>query len=130
MPLLGGAEAVEELDAEGLVPALAQRHGEGLAGGGREAQARRGPAPPLRGGSTICWIIVGTLTSTVGRWRAIAAKTLSAVAFSGKRQAEAPTEKGKKRFEPMRIAEEELRHGERDVVCGEAEKSAGRRPAW
>ncbi len=45
--------------------------------------------------------IVGTLTSTVGRWRLMRAKRASAVQRSSNRTADAPTENGKKRFEPV-----------------------------
>ena len=49
----------------------------------------------------MCRIIVGTLTSTVGRNFSIFENRTSGVHRSGKRAAAAPTEKGKKRFEPV-----------------------------
>ena len=118
MPHLGGAEPVEQLDAEGGSSSARRAP--------REAPRRRMSASrsELRsllarpsGCATICCTIVGTLISTVGPVPSdLREDGVRACCARGNSTHDAPTENGKSTFEPMRVAEEQLRHRHRDVV--------------
>ena len=69
--------------------------------------------------------MVGTLVTTVGRWRAMAAASDSGVGRSTKSAVVAPTAKGNIRLVPGRVAEEEARDADRDVVPAVADGALG-----
>jgi hypothetical protein len=99
VPHLGGAEPVQELDAEERLPALYSSTGSASPAEVAKRREERSRRPPS-GWATICWTMVGTLTRTVGRWRSIAVEQASGVQRSGNSTADPPTRKGKKRLEP------------------------------
>jgi hypothetical protein len=65
-------------------------------------------AAPAPGWLTRWFTIVGTLTSTVGRWRRIRSKSTSGVQRSGKSTDRAPTENGNRRLVPSAYPKKSL----------------------
>ena len=117
MPLLGGAQAVEQLDAGGLRPAVVELGREGLAGRGRQPQAAqaREVAVQQRGQHR---------GDGDQHGRAVAGDAREEPLGRGVLAEEHRRATGGEREEQRRagrIAEVEARHRDRDVAVGEAE---------
>ena len=124
VPHLGRAEAIEELDAEGVVPAAVEGDGEGLAGGGGQPEAAQVAVVGLGVGDQVVHHR-GDVDEDRGAVPRDLREELVGGAALGEEHRGRARREGEEEVGTGGVAEVELGDGERDVVGGVADNLLG-----